>query len=66
MSATIHPLRRAGDAPAFDLDALCAQARADLADDIGLHAIIVSVEVADAFYRARQHHLDRARRLLEA
>lgn len=38
----------------FDLDALCAQARADLADDIGLNAAIASVEIAKEFYLLRK------------
>lgn len=43
----------------FDLDALCAKARADLADDIGLNAAIAAMEVAKEFYMLRKHFQQR-------
>lgn len=39
----------------FDLDALCAQARADLAHDIGLNAAIAAMEVAKGFRLLRKN-----------
>ncbi|ADV01293.1 hypothetical protein [Alicycliphilus denitrificans] len=47
----------AAPAPDFDLDALCAKARADLADDIGLDVAIAAVEVARDFWRLRRRLL---------
>lgn len=46
--------RPAAAAPAFDLDALCARAREDLADDTALNAAIAAVEVAQAFWHLRK------------
>lgn len=53
-------------APAFDLDALCTKARADLVDDICLNASIAALEVAMDFNRARKRLLDQARQLQES